>query len=96
MVQKRRYVDSNSAEMDPNLCPFYVYQHPWAYSKEPAYQCRRRKTHGFDPWVGTIPRRKAWQPTAVFLPGESHGQKSLVGYSPWGRKESDTTEATLV
>ena len=33
-----------------------------------------------------------WQPTPVFLPGESHGQRSLVGYSPWGRKESDTTE----
>ena len=36
----------------------------------------------------------AWQPTPIFLPGESHGQKSLVGYSPWGRKESDTTEVT--
>ena len=38
--------------------------------------------------------RRAWQPTPVFLPRESHGQRSLVGYSPWGRKESDTTEAT--
>ena len=46
------------------------------------------------PWVGQIPWRKAWQPTAIFLPGESHGQRSLAGYSPWGRKESDTTEAT--
>ena len=36
--------------------------------------------------------RKKWQPTPVFLPGESHGQRSLAGYSPWGRKESDTTE----
>ena len=36
--------------------------------------------------------RRKWQPTPVFLPGESHGQTSLVGYSPWGRKESDTTE----
>ena len=33
-----------------------------------------------------------WQPTPVFLPGKSHGLRSLVGYSPWGRKESDTTE----
>ena len=41
-----------------------------------------------DPW------RRAWQPTPVFLPGESHGQRSLVGYSPWGPKESDATEAT--
>ena len=38
------------------------------------------------------PWRRKWQPTAVFLPGESHGQKSLVGYSARGRKESDTTE----
>ena len=36
--------------------------------------------------------RRKWQPTPVFLPGGSHGQRSLVGYSPWGRKESDTTE----
>ena len=47
---------------------------------------------GFDPWVGKIPWRRKWQPTAVFFPGESHGQRSLVGYSPWGRKESDLTE----
>ena len=48
---------------------------------------------GFDPWVGKIPWR-AWQPTPVFLPGEFHGQRSLAGYSPWGRKESDMTGAT--
>ena len=41
---------------------------------------------------GNIPCRREWQPTAVFLPGEFHGQKSLAGYSPWGRRESDTTE----
>ena len=52
-------------------------------------QCRRP---GFDPWVGKIPWRGKWQPTAVFLLGESHGRRSLVGYSPQGRKESDTTE----
>ena len=40
------------------------------------------------------PRRRAWQSTPVFLPGESHRQKSLAGYSPWGRKESNTTELT--
>ena len=43
-------------------------------------------------YVGKIPWRMAWQPTPVFLPGEFHGQRSLVGYSPWGHKESDTTE----
>ena len=40
-------------------------------------------------WVGKIPWRREWLPTAVFLPGESHGQRSLVGYRPWGLKESD-------
>ena len=47
---------------------------------------------GFDPWVGKIPWRKEWQPTPVFLPGEFRGWRSLVGYSPWGYKELDTTE----
>ena len=45
-------------------------------------------------WVRKIPWRRAWQPTPVFLPGESHEQRSLVDYSPWGRKELDTTEST--
>ena len=52
-------------------------------------QCRRPR---FDPWVGKIPWRREWQLTPVFLPGEFHGQRSLAGYSPWGRRESDTTE----
>ena len=50
---------------------------------------------GFDLWVGKIPWRRKWQPTPVFLPGESHGRRSLKGYSPQGPqgcKESDTTE----
>ena len=49
---------------------------------------------GFNPWVNKVPWRSAWQPTPVFLPGESHGQRTLVGYSPQGFKESDMTEAT--
>ena len=52
-------------------------------------QCRRP---GFDSWVGKIPWRRIWQPTPVFLPGKSHGPRSLVGYCPWGHKESDMTE----
>ena len=48
----------------------------------------------FHPWVRKIPWRRKWQPTPVFLPGKSHRQRSLVGYSPWGHKELDTTEAT--
>ena len=59
-----------------------------ASGKEPACQCR------FDPWVRKIPWRREWQPTPAFLPGESHGQRILAGYSPWGHKESDTTEVT--
>ena len=46
----------------------------------------------FDPWVEKIPWRREWLPTAVFLPGESHGQRGLEGYSPRGRRESDMTE----
>ena len=49
----------------------------------------------FDPWIRKIPRRRAWQSTPVFLPGESHGQRNLVGHSPWGRKESMTERLTL-
>ena len=49
----------------------------------------------FDPWVGKIPCRRKWQPIPAFLPGESHGQRSLAGYSPWGHIELDTTEAPL-
>ena len=44
-------------------------------------QCRQ---HGFDPWVRQIPWRRKWQPSPVVLPGGSHGQRSLAGYSPWG------------
>ena len=50
------------------------------------------KRRGFDPWVGKIPWSRKWQPTRVFLPGEFHGQRSLAGRSPWGRKESYMTE----
>ena len=54
--------------------------------------CLQGGRPGFNPWVGKIPWRRKWQPTPVFLPGESHGRRSLVGYSPWVSKESDTTE----
>ena len=57
--------------------------------KESACQYKRC---GLNSCVGKSPRRRAWQPTLVFLPGESHGQRSLAGYSPWGRKESDVTD----
>ena len=60
-----------------------------ASGKESACQCWRCR---FDPWVEKIPWRRKWQTTPVFLLGESHGQRSLAGYSPWGPKELDTTE----
>ena len=47
---------------------------------------------GFEPWVGKIPWRRKWQSTPALLPGKSHGQRSLIGYSLWGHKELDTTE----
>ena len=61
----------------------------WLRLNRLCLQCRRP---GFHPWVGKIPWRWGWQPTPVFLPGESHGQRSLAGYSPRGCIESDTTE----
>ena len=58
----------------------------WLSGKESSCQygrCRRRR---FNLWVGKIPWRRKWQPTPIFLPGESHGQRSLAGYRPCGRK----------
>ena len=50
-----------------------------AHIKESACQCKR---HRFDPWVWKIAWRRKWQPTLLFLPEKSHGQRSLMGYSP--------------
>ena len=58
--------------------------------KESTFQCRRLV---FDSSIGKILWRRNWHPTPVFLPGKSHGQRSLVGCSPWGHKELDTTMA---
>ena len=88
--------------VEPTLGGFHGFlpAHPWqpfmrlaggASGKEPACQCNRGKRHNFDPWVGS---KVGWKPTPVFLPGESQGQKNLVGYTPWGHKELDTTEVT--
>ena len=60
--------------------------------KELTYQYRRHKRFGFALWARKIPWRRAWQPTPLFLPGESHGQSNLAGYSPQGHKELDMTE----
>ena len=63
-----------------------------ASGKESTCQCTRHRRCGFNPWAGKINWRREWQPTPVFSPGKFHGQRSMAGYSPWGRKESDMTE----
>ena len=60
--------------------------------KNPPANAGRRKRPRFDSYIGKIPWRSKWQPTPLFLPGKSHGRGSLVGYSPWGLKESNMTE----
>ena len=60
--------------------------------EESTCQYRRHKKRGFGLWIRDIPWRRKWQPTLLFSSGESHGQKSLEGCSPWGYKESGTTE----
>ena len=91
-----------------DLCWLYIKQYSWwplihpssrvmRYESSP-WRLRWSRTHlqrrrpKFDPWIGKIPWRRRWQSTPVFLPEKSHGQRSLAGYSPWGHKESDTTE----
>ena len=64
----------------------------WLGGNKSACHCSRHRRCSFNPWVGRIPLSRKWQPTQVFLPGKSHGQWSLEGYSPWGQKESDMTE----
>ena len=61
----------------------------WLRQYSIGLQCGRPR---FNPWVRKLSWRRKWQPTAVFLPGKSHGWRNLVGYSPWGRKELDMTE----
>ena len=70
----------------------FPFPFPWWLRLERV--CLQHGRPRFDPWVGKMSWRRKWQPTLVFLPGESHGQRSLVGYSPWHHKELDTTEAT--
>ena len=62
--------------------------------EDPGCRCGRAEAQ-VQSWVGRIPWSRAWQPTPGFLPGESQGQRSLVGYSPWGHMELDMTEVTL-
>ena len=63
----------------------------WCNGKKSACQSKRLRRCRFKSWVGKIPWRKKWQPSLVFLLGKFHGQRSLLGYSPQGRTESDRT-----
>ena len=73
------------------LMYLHIWASPVAQQKSICLQCRR---HKYDPWVGKIPWKRKWHATPGFLPGKSHGQRRLAGYSPWCHKESDTTERT--
>ena len=82
-----------SMNLDWSMCYSAVYQVALVVNNLSANagRCRRQ---AFAPWVGKISWRRAWQPTPVFLPGEFHGKRSVVGCSPWGHKESDMTDTT--
>ena len=90
VVRERKHKESlgcykkETHHLDGSTGSFYAPQSlPGSASgKEPTCQCRRYKRCRLDPWVREISWRRAWQPTPVFLPGESQGQRSLVGYSP--------------
>ena len=84
---------SSNSPSSPSTKRFnYKYMKSWAFPVAQQRTCLQCRGHGFDPWVGKIPWRRKQQPTPLFLPGKSHGQRSLVGYSAEGHKELDTTD----
>ena len=87
MIQTKRHMLQGEEKWSINEQLFVTLNKHWLIkgdSVQRTYlQCRRLKFH---PWVSKIPWRRKWQPTSLFLPGKSQGQRSLVGYSPWGRK----------
>ena len=98
-TQKMSALDAGAGSNYPTSYHFPVSIAPVGFpggasSKEPACQCRRHKRRGFDPSVRRIRGGGIRQPTPVYLPGESCGQSSLVGYSPQGLREPDKTETT--
>ena len=75
--------------------PFFFFGFPGSgCGKESTYQCRRCRRYGFHSWVGKIPWNRKWQTAPVFLPGKSHGHRSLVGCCPRGCKELNMTKCT--
>ena len=89
--KKKRFLGIESLSISQSA--FNTYYHLlWQSHKESTCQCKRHKRLDLIPEWGRFPWSKKWQPTPVFLPGKFHGQRSLVGYSPWGHKELDMTE----
>ena len=89
------FTDMASNIFHSQVIIYYIYNidfPKWLSGKESTCLCRRCRRCGFNPWVRKISWRRKWQPTPVFLPGKSHGQKSLVGYSPWRCRELDMTK----
>ena len=83
------------AKVCPKVAIFLAEAMSWSLvCTKRSERIRSRQRFGFDPWVGKIPRRRLWQLTPVFLPGESHRQGSLVGYSAWNHTELDRIEVT--
>ena len=78
LVEAPRLETSGLISPYSHVLPVFRGASPMAQQLRTHLQCRR---HGFDPWVRKIPWRSKWQPSPVFLPGKSHGQRSLVGYS---------------
>ena len=91
-LESRKWLHYRHLEMQINFYFFSLKSSGFpggSDGKSTCLQCGRPR---FDPWVGKILWRREWKPTPVLLPGKFHGRRSLVGYSPWGCKESDTTE----
>ena len=76
----------------PSQTVAYKDNHLWKTRASLMAQMVKNLTAMQETWVGKMPWRREWLPTPVFLPGKSHGQRNLTGYSPWGLKELDMTE----
>ena len=89
----RQTVQSLELVIDVKAPPCIIRKEGWIYiSLRQLSICLQCGRPGFDPWVGKVPWRRKWQSTPVLLPGKSHGQRSLVDYSPWSWEELDMTE----
>ena len=96
VIVQLKFNQNKAPSMSPNFLSIeLLYPSPLLVVlvvKNPAANAGRSKRPRFDPWLRNIPWSRKWQPTPVFLLRESHGQRSLVGYSPWGGEVSETTE----